>query len=121
MNTNSGVDKAIDPKIVDQIRQELLGVRAGIDERRSKLAKHVHHREEPIPQDFSEQAVAMENDETMVALEHELAARQAAVDAALARLDDGTYGVCTGCGNPIAAERLQAIPEATLCFSCVDE
>ncbi len=40
------------------------------------------------------------------------------VDAALRRIDDGTYGVCTNCGNPIAPERLEARPWATLCIDC---
>jgi DnaK suppressor protein len=40
------------------------------------------------------------------------------VDAALARMDDGTYGVCTSCGSPIADERLQARPFARQCMAC---
>lgn len=40
------------------------------------------------------------------------------VDAALRRLDDGTYGRCLNCGNPIAAERLDAIPWAAHCIDC---
>lgn len=42
----------------------------------------------------------------------------AAIDAALARLDAGTYGRCTGCGGAIAAERLEALPWAALCIEC---
>jgi DnaK suppressor protein len=38
------------------------------------------------------------------------------IDAALKRIDDGTYGVCAGCGKPIATERLEARPWATLCI-----
>jgi RNA polymerase-binding protein DksA len=41
-----------------------------------------------------------------------------AVEAALARLDAGTYGRCTGCHGPIAAERLEALPWAALCIDC---
>lgn len=41
-----------------------------------------------------------------------------AVDAAIARLDGGTYGRCTSCGNEIAAERLEALPWAALCIDC---
>lgn len=41
-----------------------------------------------------------------------------AVDAALARLDAGTYGMCTSCGKPVAAERLEALPAAALCIDC---
>jgi len=38
------------------------------------------------------------------------------IDAALKRIDEGTFGVCTRCGKPISAERLEALPWATLCI-----
>ena len=38
------------------------------------------------------------------------------IDAALERMDEGTYGVCEVCGNPIAPARLQAIPWTTRCI-----
>lgn len=37
---------------------------------------------------------------------------------ALGRLDDGTYGECEQCGNPVGKLRLQAFPRATLCVAC---
>jgi DnaK suppressor protein len=42
----------------------------------------------------------------------------AAVDAALRRLDEGSYGICERCGRPIAAGRLVARPTAAMCVSC---
>ena len=56
--------------------------------------------------------------------EHELALTQnarellAASRRALARIDDGTFGVCESCGQPIGKARLQAFPRATLCVTC---
>jgi RNA polymerase-binding transcription factor len=38
------------------------------------------------------------------------------IDAALARIDDGTFGTCSSCGEAIATERLEALPWATLCI-----
>jgi DnaK suppressor protein len=40
------------------------------------------------------------------------------VEAALGRLDDGTYGVCVSCGSPLTDERLTASPTATRCAMC---
>ena len=40
------------------------------------------------------------------------------VDEALARLDDGTFGTCVRCGNPIPPERLEALPWAARCIDC---
>ena len=38
------------------------------------------------------------------------------IDAALARIENGTYGVCERCGKAIGEERLEALPWATLCI-----
>lgn len=43
------------------------------------------------------------------------------VVAALRRLDDGTYGRCLTCDEPIAAPRLEALPTAKLCIECANE
>jgi RNA polymerase-binding protein DksA len=40
----------------------------------------------------------------------------AEIDAALVRIDEGTYGICVRCGKPIGRERLEALPWATLCI-----
>jgi RNA polymerase-binding protein DksA len=41
-----------------------------------------------------------------------------AIDAALARIDDGTLGICSTCGQPIGEERLEALPWTTQCIDC---
>jgi RNA polymerase-binding transcription factor DksA len=48
------------------------------------------------------------------------AARQqlAETEAALARLDDGSYGLCVDCSNPISAARLEILPAARYCVAC---
>ena len=40
------------------------------------------------------------------------------VEAAITRLSLGTYGACTNCGQPIGAERLEAIPWTPVCIDC---
>jgi DnaK suppressor protein len=42
----------------------------------------------------------------------------AQIDAALQRIDAGSYGICARCSQPIAAERLEALPYVTLCITC---
>jgi len=48
----------------------------------------------------------------------EAQARVAEIDAALGRMDAGTYGRCEACGKPIPEARLEVVPEATLCVNC---
>ncbi len=43
------------------------------------------------------------------------------VDAALKRIENGTYGECISCGVPIAEERLDALPFTALCIDCEHE
>jgi DnaK suppressor protein len=40
------------------------------------------------------------------------------IDAALARIKDGTYGICVECGENISVKRLEARPVAQLCIDC---
>ena len=42
----------------------------------------------------------------------------ARTDRALAKLDDGTYGMCDACAGPIAPARLEAMPDSVLCVDC---
>jgi DnaK suppressor protein len=48
----------------------------------------------------------------------QLASMREDVVRALAKLDDGTYGLCDTCGRLIPAERLEARPWSVLCVSC---
>jgi DnaK suppressor protein len=42
----------------------------------------------------------------------------ARTERALAKLDEGTYGTCDACGEPIAPARLNAMPDSVLCLAC---
>lgn len=44
-----------------------------------------------------------------------------AIEGALRRLDDGTYGVCRDCGEPVSPARLAAIPWTRVCISCKEK
>jgi DnaK suppressor protein len=44
--------------------------------------------------------------------------RLAALEAALSRVQQGTYGICAGCGTEIPAGRLLARPDTTTCVAC---
>jgi DnaK suppressor protein len=56
--------------------------------------------------------------EQEITLANNLRERIGQVERALDRLDDGQYGWCERCGNPIPVERLAAFPSATLCVTC---
>lgn len=56
--------------------------------------------------------------EKTLSLERSLRQTLEEVRRALEKLDAGTYGICDNCGRPIAPERLEALPHATLCIQC---
>ncbi|OLE26814.1 MAG: conjugal transfer protein TraR [Actinobacteria bacterium 13_1_20CM_3_71_11] len=56
--------------------------------------------------------------EQEISLANSILERVNQVERALERLDEGGYGWCERCGNPIPVERLAAFPSATLCVTC---
>jgi DnaK suppressor protein len=75
----------------------------------------------PGPMTYGSQAAAATQvfeQQRDLALRDRASQHLALVDAALVRLDTGTWGTCAECGQPIAPERLEALPWAALCIDC---
>ena len=88
--------------------------RGGVVGRAEVAAEHFGH-----PEDSGAQ-LASERELEFAMGEREMA-ELAAIDAALARIQSGTYGECTDCGTHIAPARLQATPEAPRCIHCQEK
>jgi RNA polymerase-binding protein DksA len=77
--------------------------------------------EAPGPMTYGSQAAAashvFEQQRDLALRDHDHQ-RLAVVDAALERLDAGTYGLCTACHRPIPADRLEALPWTPTCIDC---
>ena len=56
--------------------------------------------------------------ETRLELEKRIRDQLAKVEHALSKFENGTYGLCDVCGQPINPERLDALPQANLCLNC---
>lgn len=97
-------------------------VRAGLEARLAALQARFASLKQDVTQshssDSSEQAQERENDEVVDVIANETEASIRTVQAALQRIEVGTYGHCEVCGEPIGEGRLSAIPEATRCVSC---
>lgn len=103
---------------IDTTRDQLIARKEELQARQARVSRHTRHREDPLPQDFAEQAVELENGETLVALDQELEAELRKIDHALERIEAGTYLICESCGEPIGEERLNALPTSTMCIDC---
>ena len=112
-------------KNIEQFRTQLLAKRSAMLEQIATLRGGHTDRAEAAAEQFarredSDAQVATERDLNFAMDEHETAELMA-IEAALARLNDGSYGECTDCGINIPAARLQATPEAVRCVHCQEK
>jgi DnaK suppressor protein len=100
-------------------------------ERRSRVSNALHHlheqnsnsleeetEEETYDNHLADSATATLNREIDYTLEENSEHVLAAIEEALSRIEEGTFGTCVRCGRAIAEERLEAIPYATRCIDC---
>lgn len=103
-----------------KVRDKLLEQKARLQKRIDEVVRDVRHDEEPLNQDFAEQAVEREHEEVMDALGLRCRRELAAVDRALLRIDGGDYGMCLECGEAIPEARLEILPFSEYCVSCAE-
>ncbi len=104
----------------DAIRQKLLSQKQELVTRAAKVRADITRSSGPLEKDFAEQVVQMENDAVLAGISEATAAELAQINRALAQLDQGTYGVCSQCGQAIGARRLQALPYSDRCITCAE-
>lgn len=71
--------------------------------------------------DMADRAVSTANLEVRATLTAAGNNELAMINDAIKRIQDGTYGICGGCGRPIPTARLEALPFASLCVNCQRE
>jgi RNA polymerase-binding protein DksA len=100
-----------------EYRQALLDKRRELLERVTAIARDSQTPGDP---DSEEQAQELENEEVLSALDDEARHTLQLIDQAIDRIERDEYGICLSCGNPIAPERLKALPYTALCIDCAD-
>ncbi|HYO41019.1 MAG TPA: TraR/DksA C4-type zinc finger protein [Nocardioidaceae bacterium] len=109
--------------------EELAEVRDELDTDRARLRKELNLAEHELHDLMRDAGDGAGNDQadvgsTTFERDHEMSlannARDmlAQIERAIARIEDGSYGVCESCGQPIGKMRVMAFPRATLCLSC---
>lgn len=105
---------------------DLAAVRSKLETLREQvIAATEHGAEAARPVELDQQRVgrlsrmdALQGQEMARAAERRRDIELRKIDAALARLDSGDYGWCVGCGEEIAAARLQLDPAVPICIAC---
>lgn len=101
-----------------EIRSRLEVHRVELRARIARVDADLRREPAPLSADSADQAIERANDEVLEEIGHSARAELRDIEAALARLDQGRYGLCTSCGATIDDERLAAIPYVQLCRSC---
>ncbi len=83
-----------------------------------RLGKIENELEMPADPDAEERATEREDDEVLEGIGQAGLNEIRGIDAALKRIEDGTYGTCASCGEGISEDRLRAIPYAVKCRNC---
>ncbi len=97
------------------LRAELLSKK---DEFAARLERITTNVQRGFNADSKEMAKELEDAEVVDALGNEARDQIAKISAALLRLDDGRYGICTECAEPISTDRMAAYPYADECIDC---
>lgn len=104
-------------KSVEHYQVVLLSLKQEYQARIEKIKDRIAHPEDNSNQDWDDQAVAATRDEMRMKLVQEAEEGLTQVNAALRRIEEGGYGVCSECGEDIEEGRLDAVPFATLCVA----
>jgi len=99
----------------DDMQRKLEARRAELEEEISDIDQSL---KQPHSQDTEERATETEGDEVLEGLGNAHLNELREIEAALERISLGTYGQCTSCGEPIAKERLEALPYTNHCIEC---
>jgi DnaK suppressor protein len=105
-------------KVRQQLQSDIAGLTADISEAESAIAARLGDAAVDAGDDPADAGAKTYEREHELALTENARELLALGERALARMDDGTFGVCDSCGQPIGKARLQAFPHATLCVAC---
>ena len=105
-------------EVLDELHEARERVHRNLHEQEEELAGLMRDAGDGAGHDQADMgATSFERDHELTVLNNERE-KLAQIDRALARIDDGTYGICESCGNPIGKMRVMAFPRATLCMTC---
>ena len=96
--------------------------KARLSERAAYLNRKLHQIEDSLdqepPKDVEDRASEREDDEVKEGLGNAGLRELQQIEAALHRIENGTFGICATCGDTISDERLSVVPQTALCRDC---
>ena len=112
----------MDKKSLDRFHHRLQELRARVDNDfeglRASIRDEIGHPGEPSRTPTHPADADVEGLEVELIMSRTEGEILSAIEEALVRIENGTYGNCTECGKPVSEERLRAIPYAMRCIDC---
>lgn len=115
----------IDQKNLEELKQALLKEKGELENNLARIAKPINKASgdyetsfEKLGEDQDENAIEVEEYSDNLPVEETLEKKLQNVIAALAEMENGTYGICKNCNQEISLERLKANPSARTCIKC---
>ena len=106
-------------EIAKEARKRLLDRRKAIEASIAEVEKDEQQLHSGAQPDILDVATHRAPIEVLESLRNSQRRELAEVDAALERIEKGSYGTCQTCGGAVGRQRLRAIPEARFCIDCV--
>jgi RNA polymerase-binding transcription factor DksA len=100
------------------IAQRKQKIAARIKELTAHMRKISDDLDQPLPAHLEDQAIDLEDDEVLSSIGRANQQEVRLLNAALKRIEGGTYGICQNCGEDISPARLDAVPYAMVCRTC---
>lgn len=104
----------------EAVRARLCRRREELNTRASSARADLRHESDPLSADFAEQVTQRETDDVLGAISQSAREELRQIQAALRRLEEGSYTTCSVCGEPIEEGRLQAVPYTDRCRRCAE-
>jgi DnaK suppressor protein len=114
-----------DREALAKIREQLEAERADLQQQENELEETSFEGtqsdltgEVGLDEDFADAGTATFDRERDLSIRNNIRDLIAQITRAIRKIDEGTYGRCENCGNPIDAQRIKALPHALLCLDC---
>jgi RNA polymerase-binding protein DksA len=99
-------------------REELQNQLTAIEESATGLSQSEMSGEVSYDEDFADAGSFTFEREKEFSIANNVTDLRSKTDRALHRIEEGSYGICDSCGQPIESARLKALPHVTLCLKC---
>ena len=117
MNYDKDSLGSIRKRLMEQ-REELQNQLAAIEESATGLSQSEMSGEVSYDEDFADAGSFTFEREKEFSIANNVTDLRTKTDRALHRIEEGSYGTCESCGQPIEPARLKALPHVTLCLKC---